>query len=219
MNAADATEGAGNGVGWDRRSLEQRLLRLENRRRIYEHIVNHPGIYLRELVRATGLALGTVEHHLHLLVKHGLLESRIPGPHRRCYFPRTGVAQKGLELVALVRNATLRAVLDVLASTDDLEALELARRLAIAPATAAYHLNRLVQWEVAETLRLGRARIYRLRDPEAVRKALSTATDPLETAVAASDAAPDPVMEHLLKRIPATMSVARPPARRAFVDA
>ena len=47
-------------------------LELETRRRIYAHIMRHPGQFLREIQRALDMAMGSLEFNLDALVKHRL---------------------------------------------------------------------------------------------------------------------------------------------------
>ncbi len=47
-----------------------------NRRRLYEYVVGHPGPTFREVVRESGMASGTVRHHLTILVRAKLLAER-----------------------------------------------------------------------------------------------------------------------------------------------
>lgn len=55
------------------------ILDSPNRRRVFELVQADPGIGLREVIDATGLAFGTVRHHLTVLVRHGFLVERMHG--------------------------------------------------------------------------------------------------------------------------------------------
>lgn len=48
---------------------EEQALDLEIRRKIYNHIVNSPGLYERELSRALNIPLSTLDYHLYYLKK------------------------------------------------------------------------------------------------------------------------------------------------------
>jgi DNA-binding transcriptional ArsR family regulator len=164
----DALEGA----PWDRRRIERRLLSLRNRRRIVDHVAEHPGIHLRKVARDLGLALGTTEHHLHLLVRHGLLEvDEAQG--QSCYFA-PGTPPEDRFLWVVLRQDAQRRVLRLLAADPDLAPADVGRRLGLSKAAVAYHLQRLEAWGLVERLRLGRQRLLRVTRPERLAEVLAT---------------------------------------------
>jgi DNA-binding transcriptional ArsR family regulator len=165
--ALDGFEGA----GWDRRRIERRLLSLRNRRRIVDHVAEHPGIHLRKVARDLGLALGTTEHHLHLLVRHGLMEvDEAQG--QSCYFA-PGTPPEDRLLWVVLRQDAQRRVLRLLTADPDLVPSDVARRLGLSKAAVAYHLQRLEAWGFVERLRLGRQRLLRVTRPERLAEILA----------------------------------------------
>lgn len=169
--ALDGFEGA----AWDRRRVERRLLSLRNRRRIVDHVAEHPGIHLRKVARDLGLALGTTEHHLHLLVRHGLLEvDEAQG--QSCYFA-PGMPPEDRFLWVVLRQDAQRRVLRLIAADPDLAPADLGRRLGLSKAAVAYHLQRLEAWGFVERLRLGRQRLLRVRRPERLLEILAVLDD------------------------------------------
>lgn len=187
---------------WDLKRIERRVLALATRRRIYEHVHNFPGIHLRQIVREVGLGLGTVEHHLHVLVRHGLIESRSIGPRRRTFFARDGRASDDKDLLAVLRSASVRRILECFLIDPDMEAIDIATRLDLASATVFYHLQRLVKWNVLEELRIGRGRIYKIRDADRVSRLLDELVAEERLAGALENRDADDVMQYLLDRIP-----------------
>jgi DNA-binding transcriptional ArsR family regulator len=149
---------------WDSRRIERRLLSLRNRRRIVDHVAEHPGVHLRQVARDLGLALGTTEHHLHLLVRHGVLDvGQAQG--QSCYFT-PGTPHEDRLLWVVLRQDAQRRVLRLLAGDPDLGTVELARRLGLSKAAVAYHLQRLEAWGFVERIRVGRQRLLRVHRPE-----------------------------------------------------
>ncbi|MGA1873893.1 MAG: VWA domain-containing protein [Thermoplasmatota archaeon] len=59
------------------------LLNQENRKRIYDHIMNNPGEHFRGLQRAVDLEVGVLSHHLNVLEKEQLIVSEQDGNNRR----------------------------------------------------------------------------------------------------------------------------------------
>jgi len=167
----DALEGA----PWDTRRIERRLLSLRNRRRIVDHVAEHPGVHLRKVARDLGLALGTTEHHLHLLVRHGLLEvGQAQG--QSCYFT-PGTPEQDRLLWVVLRQDAQRRVLRLLAADPDLGPMDLARRLGLSKAAVAYHLQRLEAWGFVQRLRIGRQRLLRVARPERMAEVLAILDD------------------------------------------
>jgi DNA-binding transcriptional ArsR family regulator len=163
----DALEGA----PWDARRIERHLLSLGNRRRIVDHVAEHPGVHLRKVARDLGLALGTTEHHLHLLVRHGLLEvGQAQG--QSCYFT-PGTPKDDRLLWVVLRQDAQRRVLRLLANDPDLGAADLARLLRLSKAAVAYHLQRLEAWGFVQRLRIGRQRLLRVTRPERLAEVLA----------------------------------------------
>lgn len=187
---------------WDLKRVERRLLALGTRRRIYEHVSNFPGVHLRQIVREVGLGLGTVEHHLHVLVRHGLIESRLVGPRRRTFFARDGRPSGDKDLLAVLRGASVQRILGCLLLDADLEAPDIAIRLELAAATVAYHLQRLTKWNVLEELRIGRGRLFRIRDVARVARVLEELSQEDRLGLAVDEGGGDDVLRYLLARIP-----------------
>jgi DNA-binding transcriptional ArsR family regulator len=204
LSPAEASNNSENGpkAGWDPKRIERRLLALETRRRIYEHVRNFPGIHLRQIVRELALGLGTVEHHLHVLARHGMIESRLVGPKRRTFFARDGRPAADKDLLAVLRGESLRRVLECFLVDPDMDALDIATRLDLASATVSYHLQRLVKWNVLEELRIGRSRLYRIREPQAVARLLEELSTEERLSRALSARGEDDVLQYLLARIP-----------------
>ncbi|MGA1792406.1 MAG: winged helix-turn-helix transcriptional regulator, partial [Thermoplasmatota archaeon] len=61
------------------------LLNQENRKKIYDHIMNNPGEHFRGLQRAVDLEVGVLSHHLNVLEKEQLIVSEQDG-NNRCFW-------------------------------------------------------------------------------------------------------------------------------------
>lgn len=68
--------------GYSRIRRDQ-LLEQENRKKIYEKILEDPSIHFRALQRAVGLEVGVLSHHLNVLEKEQLIVSEQDGNNRR----------------------------------------------------------------------------------------------------------------------------------------
>jgi len=61
------------------------LLNQENRKKIYDHIINNPGEHFRGIQRAVDLEVGVLSHHLNVLEKEQLIVSEQDG-NNRCFW-------------------------------------------------------------------------------------------------------------------------------------
>lgn len=161
---------------WDSGVVERRLLALHNRRRIVNHVRANPGIHLRQIARDLGLAIGTAEHHMHVLAHHGILEPQA-GRRQTAFFVRDGASPEHRRLVAALRSGPQRSLLRALLDDPELDAPALARRVGMPATSASYHLQRLIRDGHLEVLRIGRSRLFRIPQPEALAAALRAVED------------------------------------------
>lgn len=157
---------------WEAGRVRRHLLSLENRQRLADHVERHPGVHLRQLARDLGLAIGTTEHHLHLLVRHGILERHDQGGHA-AYFTAGTCPAPERRLLCALRSETPRRLLRALAADPDLDPGTLAERLDLSRSAVAHHLARLITDGVLERLRVGRSSLLRIREPAELAKALA----------------------------------------------
>ena len=156
---------------WDARRIRRRLLSVDNRRRIVRLVEEHPGIHLRQVARDLGLALGTVEHHLHLLVRHGLLERHGFRGHSR-YFAAGTTDAGERRMWALLNQEGPRRLLRALAADPDAGSTGLAQRIGLSRTATARHLQQLIESGLVDRLRVGRHHLLRIARPDQVADAL-----------------------------------------------
>lgn len=149
-------------------SLRRLVLRVPNRRRLYEAIVAAPGTHARRLVRELGMARGVVAHHLAQLEKHGLVFHHQAG-RRRTLFAAGQIGPEAVGLIHLLRKPELAVLLDALVVQDGCGVIHLATRIGAAPANVSYRLRRLRDAGLVERFQVGREAIYVVRAPQRVR--------------------------------------------------
>lgn len=148
-------------------------LELASRRRIYEHVRDHPGAYVREIMHALAMPQGQVNYHLDRLEARGLVVASKEEYHKRYFLagqvPR---AQRGLArfLKAKVPRAVLLALLE-----QPLQAHgALAQRVGVSAPTLTYHMKRLEKEGLVVRAAEGSVVRYRAADPEALVDAMVT---------------------------------------------
>ncbi|MCA1818642.1 MAG: winged helix-turn-helix transcriptional regulator [Thermoplasmatota archaeon] len=118
------------------------LLKNPLRAEIHQRIEAEPGLHHQALVRALGRAHGTVEHHLRKLVEGGLV-ARVQGKGYTCYFPKGRLDYRAMAAAPFLKSPVARSILDNVRRKPGIRTGELARALAVAPATIHYHVERL----------------------------------------------------------------------------
>jgi len=130
------------------------------REQLYARILQEPGISLQDLGQATGLSRTAVVHHLRLLEQQHLIISRRVGRSRHYYENggRYGHDQK--EAYAILRNDRSKAVAEFIRSHPGTMQKTLCEALAIPPSIAHWHVRRLQEGGLVESIRQGRAVAY-----------------------------------------------------------
>jgi predicted transcriptional regulator len=150
---------------------EEDALAQGTRRRIFEFVRAHPGTHMREIQRKLDMSAGTLEYHLHVLVRSDLLATRRQGRYVRYYIAsQTGRAEK--DVLGFLRQEVPRQVCTLLLMEPNMSHGELLRNFRIAPSTLTFHLRKLLDGAVLDAERVGRETRFRVRDPELVKKCL-----------------------------------------------
>jgi len=126
----------------------------------------HPGMHLRELERASGLALGALRHHLDYLLAAGLIKDEEDGRLRRFY--PVGLDPPLRKALAALRPRAHRAVVLHLLNHPGETAREVAAALSFPETTAGHYLRALAAAGIVARDRNG----HRLAEPDAVVRAL-----------------------------------------------
>lgn len=130
------------------------------REALYALILQEPGISLQALGDATGLSRTAVIHHLRLLERQHLIVSRRVGRSRH-YFEnggRYGHDQK--EAYAVLQNDRSKAVAEYIKGNPGSMQKALCAALGIQPSIAHWHVRRLEEAHIVETVRQGRTVAY-----------------------------------------------------------
>ena len=146
--------------------MEDDLLALDSRRRIYTVVVGAPGLGSREIQRQTGMAWGETTYHLDRLVTAGLVH-REPGGHQDFYFAST-VPLGDRTLLRFARSDACRKVLGALLTDADLTVPELQERTGLSAGRLSIHLRRFLETGLVQSGRRVRFRTFHVADRERV---------------------------------------------------
>lgn len=131
----------------------------ETRRRVLEYIQKNPGVTFRKLAEELNLGIGSLQYHLNVLEKNGLIKSRKVGG-KRYIFPAE--FEKEYEaLLQVISNKTQRKILLLLATGSKTQT-EIAKKLNLTQATINYHMKILSKNNIVERERDGKNVVYTL---------------------------------------------------------
>jgi len=146
--------------------MEDDLLALESRRRIYTVVVASPGLGSREIQRQAGMAWGETTYHLDRLVTAGLVH-REPGGHQDYYFAAS-VPLGDRTLLRLARAEAARKVLGALLAAADLTVPDLQARTGLSAGRLSIHLRRFLETQLVQSGRKERFRTFSIVDRDRV---------------------------------------------------
>ncbi|MCA1812331.1 MAG: helix-turn-helix domain-containing protein [Halobacteriales archaeon] len=146
-------------------------LALDTRRRVFEHVRAHPGTHLRELQRQLDMSLGTLEYHLRVLEKQGLLSTQEDTRYLR-YYATAQLGPREKEVIALLRQEVPRRVCATLLIEPGLNHKQLLGHFQLAASTLSFHLKKLQAARLLDVQREGREARYRILEPDLVAKCL-----------------------------------------------
>jgi len=142
--------------------MEEDLLALDKRRRLFDIVRRAPGIGGREVQRRAGTAWGETAYHLERLVDAGLLH-RESGGHQDHYFV-SAVPMGERTLLRLARSPSARRLLVALLEHPESTVPELVRRTGLSPGRISVHLRRLIETGLVEIGRRERLRTFAVVD-------------------------------------------------------
>jgi len=152
--------------------MEEELLALDTRRRLFEAARGAPGSGAREIQRAAGTGWGETVYHLERLTEAGLLHRERSG-HQDHYFAAT-VPLGDRRLLRLTRSRSARRVLVTLLETPSMTVPDLTLRTGLSAGRLSVHLRRMLETGIARAGRQGRYRTFEVVERERVIRVLIT---------------------------------------------
>jgi DNA-binding transcriptional ArsR family regulator len=146
-------------------------LELETRRRIYQHVQKSAGAHMREIGRDLAIPMGTLEYHLHYLVKADLLTIR-QDPRYTRYFATGELSRRDKDILAVLRQKVPRQIAAHLLLVPASSHGTILEKFALAPSTLSFHIKKLVNSGIVSQVKAGRENLYSVVEPELVAKVL-----------------------------------------------
>jgi predicted transcriptional regulator len=153
--------------------MEEDLLALNSRRRIFEQVSKNPGTYLREMETALGVSVGDLQYHLGQLEKAGLIHSHDDGK-RKGYFVAAEIQYFDRQAISTIRMRTPRRIIIFLLMNPDATFQEILGKFNFTKGALSFQLKRLAGSGMVEKGKKERESIYRVSEPEKVKNLLVT---------------------------------------------
>jgi predicted transcriptional regulator len=144
---------------------------LETRKRVYDLVVQNPGVHLREIERLTNLPLGVVRYHLERLQREGLIEPQEDRYFKR-FFPKNRIPNVPTETFNVLRQESLRRLVLYLLNDPGANHQTLMNAFGLPASTLSTYLSTLLKKNVIRREKHGKENRYFIVDEESVMKVL-----------------------------------------------
>jgi len=128
-------------------------------REILEFITSHPGVHLREICRALGLAMGVVQYHVRRLERDRRIHSMRRGLYK-FFYPANLFGERQRDVLSVLSLSRPRELLLNIIEHPESTQEALARATNVSQPTVSWHLKRLVDLGVVGRRQEGRAITY-----------------------------------------------------------
>jgi len=150
---------------------KEHVLELEIRRLIYNFILKHPGVYLRQISRQLQIPKTTLDYHLRYLNKNNLISDKKDGEYLR-YFAdeKIGVYEK--KVLNIIRKKTYLHIILFLSMYHKSSRQEIAKDLDKSPSTIYSCLKKLLELDIIQDFRDKKIVKYKLKNEKDIDKVL-----------------------------------------------
>lgn len=161
--------------------MDEDVLAVETRRKLFDFVRNNPGFHLREIARALDLSITLADYHLRFLEKHDLVSATMDGEYKR-YYPRSvpgaadarpALTDAQKSILAFLRQPVPFRILAILMERESGAHKEILEHVPVSPSTLSHHLKKMQVARVLDRAE-GGERGYRVADPKAVALLMTT---------------------------------------------
>ncbi|MEZ5335743.1 MAG: winged helix-turn-helix transcriptional regulator [Methanolobus sp.] len=141
---------------------------LDTRKRIFETIRSSPGIHLRELERSLGIAVGSLQYHLHYMQKKNLISAQKDEQFIRYFVKNKELNESDRIIMSFLRKKACRHILMALMEYPGRNNKDISSAVDLAPSTVSWHLKKMVSSGVMKKHVNGRESNFEVIDPERI---------------------------------------------------
>ncbi|MBU1120931.1 MAG: winged helix-turn-helix transcriptional regulator [archaeon] len=149
-------------------------LELDTRNRIYNEIVDSPGLHFRELQRRTTLAIGSLQYHLDYLQKNNLLKVEKEGAYKRYFALKIHRIEEEERIMPLLRQENIRKIILFLLEKDNYNHSAIVSFTGLSPSVVSFHLDKCIEAGIVNKTKRGRESYFSVINPNKVIELLTT---------------------------------------------
>jgi len=129
------------------------ILELETRRRIYNFILNNPGLHFRELQRKLNISEGTLKYHLKFLKKRDLITTNKTGRYIN-FFIKEKIGRKDKQIISLLQKENYRKIILYILFRGCCNRTEISKEIGKHQNTIVFYINKLLKLGVIKEARV-----------------------------------------------------------------
>lgn len=143
----------------------------ENHRKICDYVRDNPGSHLRRISRDLDIDLGNLRHHLEVLERNGLVESKMDR-NLKIYFATGLVEARSRTILPLLQQKRFRDVILHIILNPRSAHREIADDLELKPSTLSKYIGILEDRDILRHESHGRERLYFVTDERRIMELL-----------------------------------------------
>jgi len=134
------------------------------KQKIYDLIVEHPGLHLSKIAKFLKMSKPLAEYHLIRMEKNGEITVAKEAHYTRYYINSESIGIRDKKILSLLRKENLLKIALFLANYPNAKHKEISEHLHIPPSTLSYYLDILARNGVIQVHRYGAERGYRVKN-------------------------------------------------------
>jgi len=142
-----------------------KILELETRRKIYNYILEYPGLHFRELSRKMKIPKSTLKYHLKYLKKRELIVETYSDKYSRYYVSKK-VGNDTKKILEIIRQDSLRRIILSMKIPNIVTLEYLTHELDRSPSTISHHLKKLIDEDIVERVKVKNQVNFRLKNEQ-----------------------------------------------------
>ncbi|MCX6666359.1 MAG: winged helix-turn-helix transcriptional regulator [Euryarchaeota archaeon] len=162
--------------GYVRYHLEERRInprdkrRMERKKRLYDLIMQNPGLHLTKIAELLGMSLPLAEYHLRQMERNKEITwvKDTKGYYKTYYTVTGGIKNQDTKILEALRRKTPLKIVLYLIKQPNLKHKDFLDRLGVSSSTLSYHLTELVKNDIVDVQPYGKEKGYTLKNREEI---------------------------------------------------
>jgi predicted transcriptional regulator len=154
--------------------MPDKVLDFDNRKKIYQFVLNSPGHHLRSIQRELAIPLVTLKYHLRMLEKSGLVITRKDKYYTRYYTTEKALSENEKKLISYLRQEHQRKILLFLIDKPNSTFSNMLENFKLPQSTLSFYLTQLVDAGLVIKQKSGKESLFSVSNAESIMKLLIT---------------------------------------------